>query len=190
MPTPQTLKTYFDLGSTYDTYVASGSPDQQANWAANHAKITLTAAQHALLSAFTRRQPVLVISGTWCGDCAQQVPIMQQIALASKGKIDLRIVDRDKAIDLSNQVKISGGNRVPTVIFMNEEFDHLGLYGDNVLTRMRAKAAKQLGASCELPSARISGDELAQTIQEWVDQFERTQLIARLSTKLRAKHND
>lgn len=190
MPSPETLKKYFDLASPYPAYVATGSPDQQANWAANYAKISLSSTQQALLGAFTRHQPVLVISGTWCGDCAQQVPIMQHIALASQGKIDLRIIDRDKAIELSNQVKISGGNRVPTVIFMNEEFDHLGLYGDNVLTRLRAKAARQLGASCELPSARISSDELALTTQEWVDQFERTQLIARLSTKMRAKHSD
>ncbi|MBU6413667.1 MAG: thioredoxin family protein [Planctomycetes bacterium] len=190
MPNPETLKRFFELASPYQTYVKAGPPDHQANWAANHARVSLSSQQVALLGSFTRYQPVLVISGTWCGDCAQQVPIMEHIAIASKGKIDLRIIDRDKGIELSNQVKISGGNRVPTVIFMNEEFDLLGLYGDNVLTRMRAKAAKQLGASCELPSARISPDELALTIQEWVDQFERTQLIARLSTKLRAKHGD
>lgn len=190
MPTPETLKHFFSLATNYNTYVSSGPPDHQSNWAANHARITLTPAQSALLSSFTRHQPVLVISGTWCGDCAQQVPIMHHIAQATKGKIDLRIIDRDKGIELSNQVKISGGNRVPTVIFMNEEFDLLGLYGDNVLTRMRSKAAKQLGASCELPTARAAESDLPQTIQEWVDQFERTQLIARLSTKLRAKHGD
>jgi thioredoxin-like negative regulator of GroEL len=190
MPTPQTLNHFFNLALPYDAYVASGPVDHQANWAANHARITLTDAQRALLSSFTRAQPVLVISGTWCGDCAQQVPIMHHIAQASNGKIDLRIIDRDKGIELSNQVKISGGNRVPTVIFMNEEFDLLGLYGDNVLTRMRAKAAKQLGASCELPTARAAESDMAQTIQEWVDQFERTQLITRLSTKMRAKHGD
>lgn len=184
------LKKYFDLALKYDAYVASGPADHQANWAANAARVALSAAQRELLVSFTRYQPVLVISGTWCGDCAQQVPIMQQIAAASQGKIDLKIIDRDKGIELSNQVKISGGNRVPTVIFMNEEFDLLGLYGDNVLTRMRAKAAKQLGASCELPTARAAESDLAQTIQEWVEQFERTQLIARLSTKLRGKHGD
>lgn len=190
MPTPEMLKNYFDRALSYSEYVADGSPEQQANWAANYGKVALTASHVALLSAFTRYQPVLVISGTWCGDCAQQVPIMQHIAEASQGKINLRIIDRDDGIELSNQVKINGGNRVPTVIFMNEEFDLLGLYGDNALARMRAKAARQLGASCELPSARTSPDELALTIQEWMDQFERTQLIARLSTKLRAKHQD
>jgi thioredoxin-like negative regulator of GroEL len=190
MPNPETLRRYFDQSLAYHAYVASGPSDHQANWAANHARIALTEQQVSLLGSFTRRQPVLVISGTWCGDCAQQVPIMQHIAAASNGKIDLRIIDRDKGIELSNQVKISGGNRVPTVIFMNEEFDLLGLYGDNVLSRMRAKAAKQLGASCELPTARAAESDLAQTVQEWVDQFERTQLIARLSTKLRSKHGD
>ena len=87
-------------------------------------------------------------------------------------------------------VKLCGGNRVPTVIFMNEEFDLVGLYGDNSLNRMRAKAAKQLGASCYLPSAVVPEDEMAAGISDWLDEFERAQLVCRLSTKLRAKHQD
>lgn len=189
MLTPPLLRSFFDKALSFDDYIKSGSESQQSNWMNADKRVSLRPEQVSLLAAFTRKMPVLVISGMWCGDCAQQVPIFSHFAGASKN-IDLRIIDRDNGIELSDMVKICGGNRVPTVIFMNEEFDLVGLYGDNSLSRMRAKAAKQLGASCYLPSAVVSGDEMAAGISDWLDEFERAQLVCRLSTKLRAKHKD
>ncbi len=189
MLTPPLLRSYFDKGLSFSDYIKSGSESQQENWINADKRISLRPEQVSLLASFSRHMPVLVISGMWCGDCAQQVPIFRHFADASKN-IELRIIDRDKGIELSNMVKICGGNRVPTVIFMNEEFDLIGLYGDNSLSRMRAKAAKQLGASCMLPSAVVPTDEMAMGISDWLGEFERAQLLCRLSTKLRAKHND
>lgn len=189
MLTPPLLKSFFDRALSFDDYIKSGSESQQSNWISADKRVSILPAQAALLASFTRQMPVLVISGMWCGDCAQQVPIFRHFASASKN-IQLRIIDRDKGIELSNLVKICGGNRVPTVIFMNEEFDLVGLYGDNSLSRMRAKAAKHLGASCVLPGALVATDEMAATISDWLGEFERAQLICRLSTKLREKHQD
>ena len=189
MLTPQLLREYFNEALPYDQYVKSGSIDQQANWANAEKRISISPTQKSLLGSFMRQMPVLVISGMWCGDCAQQVPIFKHFAAASS-KLDLRIIDRDNGIDLSNMVKICGGNRVPTVLFLNEDFDLIGLYGDNSLSRMRAKAAKQLGASCPLPGAPVAADEVANGIADWLNEFERAQLVCRLSTKLRNKHQD
>lgn len=189
MLTPPLLRSFFDQALSFADYIKSGSESQQSNWVNADKRVSLRPEQAALLASFTRQMPVLVISGMWCGDCAQQVPIFRHFADASKS-IDLRIIDRDKGIELSEMVKICGGNRVPTVIFMNEEFDLIGLYGDNSLSRMRAKAAKQLGATCVLPGAVVPVDEMAAGVSDWLDEFERAQLICRLSTKLRAKHQD
>lgn len=189
MLTPPLLQSFFNKGLSFNDYIKSGSESQQSNWANADKRVLLRPEQAALLASFTRRMPVLVISGMWCGDCAQQVPIFHHFADASKN-IDLRIIDRERGMELSDMVKICGGNRVPTVIFMNEEFDLIGLYGDNSLSRMRAKAAKQLGASCYLPSAVVPEDEMAAGISDWLGEFERAQLLCRLSTKLRAKHQD
>jgi thiol-disulfide isomerase/thioredoxin len=191
MITPELLRAHFSRGHEYRSYVATGSPDQQASWNAFHAKVRLTDAHRSLLAGFTRKLPVLVISGTWCGDCVQQVPMLDHLAqVAAPGTVQLRLVDRDEHADLAGLVKICGGMRVPTVIFMNEDFEFIGLAGDQVLARFRAKAAKQLGASCPLPGAPIGGDEIAATLDDWAREFERAHLLLRLSAKLRQRHGD
>lgn len=191
MVTPELLRAHFSQGRDYRGYVATGSPDQQTSWNAFHAKVRLTDTHRSLLSGFTRRLPVLVISGTWCGDCVQQVPMLDHLARAAPdGTIDLRLVDRDEHAELASLVKICGGMRVPTVIFMNEDFEFIGLAGDQVLARFRAKAARQLGASCPLPGAPVGADEIAATLEDWVRELERAHLLLRLSAKLRQRHGD
>ncbi len=190
MLTPELLRSTFAAALSYDAYVKTGTPDQQASWGAFLAKAALTNAQRSLVASFTRRVHVLVSSGTWCGDCVQQVPILEHVRRANPDAIDLRLADRDLHKPLAEAVKICGGMRVPTVIFMNEDLEFIGLAGDQVLARFRAKAAKQLGAACPLPGADIPPDELAATVQDWVDQFERMHLLVRLSAKLRQRHGD
>lgn len=190
MLTPAFFRSKFDQGQAYEAYVATGSPDQRQHWAAFHAKVRLTVAQTELLGSFTRRIHVLVSSGTWCGDCVQQVPMLDHIHRANPNALALRILDRDLHKDLSEPLKICGGFRVPTVLFLNEDFEFVGVLGDAPLSRYRAKAAKQLGASCPLPGAEVPADEIAATLQDWVDQFERTHLLLRLSAKLRERHGD
>jgi len=79
---------------------------------------------------------------------------------------------------------------VPTVLFLNEEFDLVGYTGDKSLSRLRATALRKLGPACELPGAPVPADETAATVQDWVNEVERIHLLVRLSTKLRAKHSD
>lgn len=190
MLTPDFLRAKFDAATDYDAYVARGTPDQQQTWARASEACTLTPAQRSLLGGFTRRINVLVTSGLWCGDCAHQVPMLRQIELASPGCVVLRLLDRDAHMDLAEQVSICGGHRVPTVLYLTELFDFVALAGDKSLSRLRAKAAKSLGASCPLPGADLPADEAAATLQDWVNDAERVHLLARLSPKLRALHGD
>ncbi|MBZ0171555.1 MAG: hypothetical protein K8E66_04175, partial [Phycisphaerales bacterium] len=76
------------------------------------------------------------------------------------------------------------------VLFLNEDFDFLSLYGDRSLSRYRALAARQLGASCPLPGAPVDGAEARATCQDWLNELERVHLLCRLSPKLRARHGD
>jgi len=184
------LASKHDAGLAYDDYVATGKPDQQASWKKIHDQVTLTDAQRELVAGFTRRMPVLVLSGVWCGDCVAQCPMLARIAEAAPERVDLRFLDRDEHCDLAERVKINTGLRVPTVIFMAEDFEFCGISGDRSLTRYRAVAEKQLGAACPLPGAPVPAAELNATLQDWVDECERIQLMLRLSPRLREKHGD
>ncbi|MEM1185788.1 MAG: thioredoxin family protein [Planctomycetota bacterium] len=190
MVTRKLLRSTFDAGAEYETYVQTGNPGQIDAWRSVEAQIALTDAQRSLIEGFVREVNVVVSSGTWCGDCAQQGPVLAAIAAANPGKVRIRFVDRDEHSDLSERVKISEGLRVPTAIFLNEDFDFIDLIGDGTLSRYRAKAARALGAACPLPGAPIDADELASTTQDWVDIFERVHLLNRLSPKLRQRHGD
>lgn len=187
---PETLRAHFDKALTYDRYVATGKPNEQANWAAFRARVALSPAQNALISAFNRRINALCISGTWCGDCVQQCPMFDAIARASPDRIDLRFVDRDLHKDLSNHIQICGGHRVPVLLLLNEDFDFVALAGDRSLARYRAIAARMLGPSCPLPGAPVPESEMAATLADWVNEFERAALLLRLSPKLRQRHGD
>ncbi|MFZ4572995.1 MAG: thioredoxin family protein [Phycisphaerales bacterium] len=184
------LKHHWERALTYESYVATGSPDQRASWAAFHSKVRLTPEQCDVLGGFSRRLKVLVVSGMWCGDCVQQVPMFDHIQRAQPEWISLRIGDREVHEELSDAVKICGGRRVPTVVFLNEDDEFIGLYGDQVLSRFRAKAARSLGAHCPLPGAEVPADEVAATLADWLREFERAHLLVRLSAKLRERHGD
>lgn len=189
MMDPTFLSAKFDQALTYDAYVGTGKPDHRESWAKFRERAGLTPEQRSLVGSFIRPVHALVISGTWCGDCVQQVPFIDAIDRAS-GKVTARYLDRDEHSDISGQLKICGGLRVPVVLLLNEDFDVLSIEGDRTLSRYRAMAARQLGASCPLPGAPVPEDEVASTRQDWVDAFERAHLMARLSTKLRQRHGD
>lgn len=187
---PATLRAQFDKGLAYDAYIATGTGHQQQSWEAVRERATLNTSQETLLQSFTREINILAISGVWCGDCVQQMPFLEVIRAANPARINLAFLDRDAHADFTRPLTICSGNRVPIVIFANEDFDFVSLFGDRTLTRYRAMAKRQLGASCPIPGAAIAQDELNATLQDWIDETERVHLLCRLSTKLRGRHGD
>jgi hypothetical protein len=182
------LQKWFDLGVPYENYVTS-SPAHEITWRKVGDQVQLTEQQTNLLSKFVREMKVIVISGMWCGDCSAQCPMLAAIASISP-KIDMRWLDVAEAIELSNIVQINLGNRVPTVIFMAEDYALVSVFGDRTLSRYRALAKRQLGSACDIPGAAIEPVEFDATLQEWLNEFERVQLLLRLSARLRQKHGD
>ncbi|WP_428389613.1 thioredoxin family protein [Mucisphaera sp.] len=184
------LRQKHQAGLVYDDYMATGTDQQQKNWREVYDRAALTDAQQALLGDFVREIRVLALSGIWCGDCSQQMPIVQKIAEASDGKVDLRWLDRDEHADLQDKLMINAGKRVPVVVFAAEDYEPVGWFGDKTLARYRAMAANQLGPSCPMPGAAVPDSELAAVTSDWVDQFERVHLLLRLSGRLRKLHGD
>jgi thiol-disulfide isomerase/thioredoxin len=180
----------FNAAQPYDRYVATGTPEQQQRWQQVYDAARLNPNQKALLAGFVRDMKVLVLSGIWCGDCVEQCPLVQRIAEANRPRIDMRFVDRDEHRDLSERVRINAGDRVPVVLFLAEDYEFCAAYGDRALNRYRALAQRQLGPSCPTGIVAPGAEELAATLQDWLDEFERVQLLLRLSARLRQRHGD
>ena len=189
MLTPDFLRAKFDAGLSYEDYLSAAAPHHRTGWDRFHAQIGLSGAQAGVIGSFKREINVVVSSGVWCGDCAQQLPALSHIECAS-GTVSCRFLDRDSHPDLAERVMLSGGLRVPVVLILNEDFDLLSLVGDRTLARYRAMARRSLGPSCPLPGSPVPDDEARAVLQDLVDEFERAHCMARLSTKLRQRHGD
>jgi hypothetical protein len=180
----------FAAGLPYGAYVGTGTQEQQRRWRQVYEQARLTPAQQALLAGFTREMKVLVVSGVWCGDCVQQVPLIQRCAEGAGGKVELRILDRDEHRDLSGRLRINGGDRVPVALFLAEDFEFCSALGDRTLSRYRALAARQLGPACPTGVVAPEQGELEATLQDWLGELERVQFLLRTSARLRQKHGD
>ena len=183
------LKSVFEKALPYYEYVATGTEEQQRRWQQVYEAAYITGEQQELLNEFTREMNLLVISGIWCGDCVEQGPLLARIEEASP-LITMRLVDRDDVPELYDNVTINRGKRVPIVLFLAEDHAFCGLYGDRSLTRYRAIAQRQLGPACSTGLFIPDAEELASTLQDWLSETERIQLMLRLSTRLRNKHQD
>ncbi|WP_435011522.1 thioredoxin family protein [Tundrisphaera lichenicola] len=180
----------FEAALTYSTFLDQyATPAQRSRWDAMHERVALDLGQVALLGGFVRRMPVLVLAGTWCGDCVNQCPIFRRFAEQSPA-IDLRFLDRDARPEVSDALSINGGHRVPVALFLSEDFQEVARYGERTLSTYRRLAADQLGPACPTGLVPPTDDATRLAASEWLGEFERAQLILRLSPRLRARHDD
>ena len=124
------------------------------------------------------------------GLAVRAVAIPEERFAAAAPALDVRFLDRDARPDIAAHLKVCGGQRVPTVMFLSEDFTPILFYGDKTLSAYRAAAAAQLGSSCSTGSVPPPADAIAAVVSDWLDQFERAQLIVRLSGRLRQLHGD
>lgn len=167
----------------------AATPAQRSRWDAMHARFTPAAEQSALLGGFARRMPTLCLAGAWCGDCINQCPVFDHFARASS-VIDLRFLDRDARPDVRDALAINGGHRVPVVVFLSEDGYEVARYGERTLSTYRRLAREQLGSACPTGLVAPPDDVTAAVAAEWLAEFERAQLILRLSPRLRQKYGD
>jgi thiol-disulfide isomerase/thioredoxin len=180
----------FKEGLPYQAFLDRyASPPQRTRWDAMHKRFAMTAEQQAILGGFQRQMPVLCLAGAWCGDCINQCPVFDHFAQASP-LIDLRFVDRDVDPALRDLLAINGGQRVPVVVFLSEDWLEVSRYGDRTISTYRRLASEQLGDACPTGLVPPPAEYLAATTSEWLVEFERAQLILRLSPRLRSKHGD
>jgi hypothetical protein len=165
------------------------TPAQRVRWDAAHARISLTAEQAALLAGFVRRMPVLCLTGAWCGDCINQCPAFDHFARNAQA-IDLRMLDRDARPEVRDALAINGGHRVPVLVFLSEDFLEVSRYGERTLSTYRRMAAEELGPACPTGFTAPPAGATAEVIAEWLAEFERVQLLLRISPRLRALHGD
>ena len=179
----------YENGFPYQEFLSKYATDEQTRrWNDFRDSVHISDDQQALLKSFVREMKVLVLAGTWCGDCVNQCPIFEKFALCSD-KLQVRYFDRDAATALAAELKTCGGARVPVVVFLSEDGQFCGRYGDRTLSKYRSMASHIQGASCPTGLA-VDEDLTASVVQDWLDEFERIQWMLRTSSRLRQLHSD
>jgi thiol-disulfide isomerase/thioredoxin len=185
-----TFSHQFSAALPYGQYLANGTEEQQRRWTQVYDIARLDATQQEVIAGFQREMKILVHSGIWCGDCVEQCPLIQRIAAANPAKIDLRFLEREMSTELSEELRINGGSRVPVIRFYSEDDLWCATAGDRTLNRYRALALKRLGPSCPTGILPPEKREAEATLADWLNEIERVQLMLRLTPRLREKYQD
>ena len=182
------FREYFERALPYDQYVVTGSSAHQERWR-NAENIELSKELKSVVHGFKRKLNILCMSGTWCGDCARQGPMLKLIA-SSSSCIDLRFIDNRANPELQAELKINGADKVPVVVLLSEDFFELARFGDKHLSQYRKAVRTQLGAVCDTGLIAPAADDLLTELTEWVGFIERVELLLRLSPLLRDRYAD
>tara|TARA_B110000046_G_scaffold28052_1_gene28880 strand:- start:206666 stop:207286 length:621 start_codon:yes stop_codon:yes gene_type:complete len=71
-----------------------------------------------VISGLTRKITFLVITEGWCGDAAQNVPVFNKLIEHSEN-IDLKLILRDKNLDVMDAFLTNGGRSIPKLIALD-----------------------------------------------------------------------
>lgn len=104
----------------------------------------------------------VVITEGWCGDAAQILPVLNKIAEASNGKIELELLIRDENLELMDQYLTNGGRAIPKLICYNENNKELWNWGP------RPKEAQKL--INQLKDNKVDLNELKTELHLWYTQ--------------------
>lgn len=173
----------------YQEYVRTGSPAHEVKWQTYREALSLAPHLQEVVQGFARELNVLVLSGMWCGDCARQCPMLDVIADLSP-RMNLRFIDNQADPELRDELRIHGAARVPVVVSLSEDFFEVGRSLDRTLAAYQRKARTELGDACDAGIVAPSADELGKELAQWVEHFERQQILLRVSPFLRRRHND
>jgi hypothetical protein len=101
----------------------------------------------------------VVLTEGWCGDAAQIVPVINKIAEASNGKIELELLLRDENLVLMDKYLTNGGRAIPKLICYDENNKELWNWGP------RPKVTQELVN--QLKEDKVDLNELKTQLHLW-----------------------
>mgnify|MGYP001050125287 CR=1 FL=1 len=103
----------------------------------------------------------LVLTEGWCGDAAQNIPVLNKLAQDSD-KIELKFILRDEHLAIMDQFLTNGGRSIPKLIALNpSDLSVLGTWGP------RPKPSQELINEFKLKNPDAPFSELAAALQLW-----------------------
>ena len=111
------------------------------------------------MNTISQPQTWLVIAEGWCGDAAQNLPIIHKIAETSN-LVNLKVVLRDDNEDLMNLFLTNGGKSIPKLVVLDKNNNVLNTWGP------RPTIAAQIVTNYKTEYGVIDAN-LKQNLQVW-----------------------
>ncbi len=158
--TKPAYKAYFDEGISYQQYKQNMAEDLALNNDLNikeyinlnqrrmhRVEKTYTPSSEiiAQVSKLKHKTYWLILTEHWCGDASQTLPALNAIAELSAGKIEMKLVYRDKNDELMNAYLTNGTRSIPKLIQLDEQINVTGVWGPR--PNVAQKLVKQLKAN-------------------------------------------
>lgn len=113
------------------------------------------------LAKINKKQYWIIITEEWCGDSAQNTPIIAKIA-ETNPNIELRILERDDNLDIIDHYLTDGKRKIPKVILFDENGNELFQWTE------RPKKASELMTS--LLNNGTPKEKAIEELQVWYNQ--------------------
>jgi hypothetical protein len=162
----------FNSGTTYADFhrrLTEGGGIMQELLIAGEAGAAAAEIDFSPYLALERPLKVLALSEDWCGDCTDNLPIVDRIARET-GKLDFRILARDENLDIDDHYLKSGVFRsIPVVIFMDEDYNEIGHMierPDSVTELRKRRRAEVHAAHPEFGGIETPPDQLSDEVRE------------------------
>lgn len=91
---------------------------------------TILLSEETIASVKDTKEPQtwLVLTEGWCGDAAQNLPVINKIAEENQ-HIDLKLILRDDNPELMDQFLTNGGRSIPKLIALDKDHNVIGSWG-------------------------------------------------------------
>lgn len=128
-----------------------------------------------VVSSISTLQTWMIITETWCGDSAQSVPIITQVA-SINDKINLRIVFRDEKLNIMDNYLTDGSRSIPKLVVFDEEDKELFQWGprpanaQNLVKRLKQEGHEksEINKQLHLWYAKNRGLEIEKELLELI----------------------
>lgn len=128
------------------------------------------------INKIDKPQTWMLITETWCGDSAQNLPIIAKAA-SLNDKINLRIVLRDENLEIMDRYLTNGSRSIPKLVAFDENDDELfqwgprPAYAQNFMMKMEIDGIpkSEMNKELHLWYAKNRGEEVEKELVELLE---------------------
>lgn len=115
----------------------------------------------ARVESISAQKRWIVLSEPWCGDAAQNLPLIHMLAERNPN-IDLKIILRDAHLDIMDEFLTNGGRGIPKLIALNEKSEVEFTWGPRP-----AQAQQMVEDYKAMPEPKPDYLKFAEKVQKW-----------------------